>query len=137
MKIYLDIDGVLLNKDLTIPEFGEAIISFLTTNHDCYWLSTHCRGGNCTAVKYLAQYYPLSTVEQLKNIKQTNWSDLKTEAIDFNADFIWLEDYPFESEKRKLKENNKIDALITVDLKRKGELKMVQKKIEKISALYS
>ena len=130
MKIYLDIDGVILKKDLTMPEYGKEFISFLTTNHDCYWLTTHCRGGTNNAIDHLSKYYPPSTVEQLKKIKQTNWTDLKTEAIDLNSDFIWLEDYPFEAEKVVLNKANKIDSLITIDLKRENELKSVQKIIE-------
>ena len=98
MKMYLDIDGVILKKDLTIPEYGKEFISYIITNHDCYWLTTHCKGDNNNALNHLSKSYPLSTLEQLKNIKPTNWTDLKTEAIDLNSDFIWLEDYPFESE---------------------------------------
>lgn len=77
MKIYQDLDGVILEKDLTIPDYGKEFISFLVANHYCYWLSTH-------------------------------WTDLKTEAIDLNSDFIWLEDYPFEPEKIVLKKVNRI-----------------------------
>ena len=130
MKIYLDIDGVILKKDLTIPEYGKEFIAYLTANHDCYWLSTHCKGDTQNAISHLSQFYPPSTVEQLKMIKQTNWESLKTEAVDLNSDFIWLEDYPLESEKIVLKKANKINSLITVDLKREDELKSIQKLIE-------
>ena len=130
MKIYLDIDGVILKKDLTVPDYGKEFISVLITNYDCYWLTTHCRGGSNNAVSYLSEYYPDSTVAQLKMIKPTDWTDLKTEAIDLNSDFIWLEDYPLESEKKMLREVNKIDSLITVDLNREDELKSVQNNIE-------
>ena len=132
MKIYLDIDGVILKKDYTLPEYAKEFISFLTTNYDCYWLTTHCRGGNNKAIDHLSKCYPFSTLEQLKMIKQTNWTDLKTEAIDLNSDFIWLEDYPLESEKKILREVNKMDSLITVNLDRENELKLVQNKIELI-----
>jgi len=133
MKIYLDIDGVILKKDLTIPDHGEEFISFLITNFDCYWLTTHCKGANNKAISYLSKYYPSSTLEQLELIKPTDWIDLKTEAIDLNSDFIWLEDYPFESEKTVLAEYNKIDALITVNLNREDELKSIIKKLQMIS----
>ena len=116
MKIYLDIDGVILKRDLTMPDYGVEFISFLITNHDCYWLTTHCRGGNNNAINHSSEYYPLSTVEHLKMIKQTNWIELKTEAIDLNSDFIWLEDFPFESEKMVYRED---------------ELKLIQKRIER------
>lgn len=133
MKIYLDIDGVILKKDLTKPDYGEGFISFLITNHDCYWLTTHCRGGENNAIYHMSNCYPLSTLEQLKKIKDTNWTDLKTEAIDLNSDFIWLEDFPFESEKAVLNKANKIDSLIIVNLNRDDELMLVQEKIETMS----
>jgi len=133
MKIYLDIDGVILKKDLTIPDYGKEFISFLVTNHDCYWLSTHCKGGNNNALNHLSKSYPQSTLEQFKMIKHTNWIDLKTEAIDLSSDFIWLEDYPFEAEKIVLKQANKMDSLITIDLNRENELKSVQKKVEMVT----
>ena len=137
MKIYLDIDGVLLKKNLTMPEYGVEFIQFLITNFDCYWLTTHCRGGHNKAVDYLSKYYPASTVEKLRMIKQTDWTDLKTEAMDLHSHFIWLEDFPFESEKLVLRKHNKIDALITINLNRKDELELVEKQIQSISAKYN
>jgi hypothetical protein len=133
MKIYLDIDGVILKMDLKIPEYGREFIRYITTNHDCYWLTTHCRGGINNALQYLSKCYPTSALEQFERIKPTDWKDLKTEAIDLNAEFIWLEDHPFESEKLVLNKAGKIDSLITVDLNRENELRDLQEKIEKIS----
>ena len=133
MKIYLDIDGVLLTKEKTLPEYGEEFLSYLPQNHDCYWLSTHCHGGGNNALEYLSQYYPDSILKKLGGIEQTDWMTLKTEAIDFDSDFVWLDDCPFESEKNVLKEHNKINALVIVDLNREGELRLIQEKIELIS----
>ena len=133
VKIYLDIDGVLLTKDKKVPEYGEELLSNLTWNHDCYWLTTHCHGGGSNAVEYLSQYYPDSILEKLGGIKQTDWMTLKTEAIDFDSDFIWLDDCPFESEKNVLRKYNKINSLMIVDLNREGELRLIQEKIELIS----
>ena len=62
-----------------------------------------------------------------------DWKDLKTEAIDLDAEFIWLEDHPFESEKLVLHKAGKIDSLITVDLNRENELRSRQEKIDRIS----
>ncbi len=133
MKIYIDIDGVILEKNGTIPDYGVEFISFLTTYHDCYWLTTHCRGGSNRTIDYLSKYYSEASIECLKTIQQTDWTTLKTEAIDFKSDFIWLDDYPFESEKIVLQKNHKIKALIVVDLNIQNELKRVQKEIELIS----
>jgi len=99
MKIYLEIDGVILKKDLTMPDYGKGFISFLIANNDCYWLTTHFRGDYNNTINHLSEYYPFSTVEQLKMIKQKNWTDLKTEAIDLNSDFICWK--IFHSNRRK------------------------------------
>jgi hypothetical protein len=130
VKIYLDIDGVLLAKDKKVPEHGEAFLSYLVRYHDCYWLTTHCHGGGSNAVEYLAQYYPDSVLQTLERVKKTDWMTLKTEAIDFDSDFFWLDDCPFESEKNVLKKHNKINSLIIVNLKREDELKLIQEKLE-------
>ena len=81
----------------------------------------------------MSKYYPEGTIECLKTIKQTDWETLKTEAIDFKSDFIWLDDYPFESEKAVLKRHHKLNTLIIVDLNRLNELERIQKEIEAIS----
>ena len=133
MKIFLDIDGVLLTRDHKIPAYGEEFISYLISHHECFWLTTHCRGGENAAIKYLSQFYSGTTLAILEQVIQTDWMDLKTEAIDFNSEFIWLDDYPFESEKRVLNKYNRIDALIVVDLKRESELREVKMKIEQLS----
>ena len=133
MKIYLDIDGVLLTRDHKIPEYAEELISYLTDQHEVFWLTTHCRGGENGAIKYLSQFYSGTTLVELEKVKQTDWMDLKTEALDINSEFIWLDDYPFEAEKKVLNKFNRIDALIVVDLKRESELKELRIKIEQFT----
>ena len=133
MKVYLDIDGVLLTRDRKIPEYGEEFVSYLISHHEVFWLTTHCRGGVNGAINYLSQFYSGIPLAYLKQVAQTDWMDLKTEAIDFNSRFIWLDDCPFESEKRVLNKYNRIDALMLVDLKRENELREVKMKIEQLS----
>ena len=130
MKIYLDIDGVLLTRDHKIPEYGEEFISYLISHHECFWLTTHCRGGENKAIDYLSQFYSGTTLDKLKQVIQTDWMDLKTEAVDFNSEFIWLDDYPFESEKSVLNKHSRLKELIVVDLKREDELKWLRTRIE-------
>ena len=132
MKIYLDIDGVILTRDHKIPEYGEEFVSYLISHHECFWLTTHCRGGENGAIKYLSQFYSGTTLAKLKQVIQTDWKDLKTEAVDFDSRFIWLDDYPLESEKMVLKKYNRIDALIVVDLKRESELREIRMKIQQL-----
>jgi hypothetical protein len=122
-KLYLDIDGVLLAAKQTAPASNVLqFINFVTSNFDCYWLTTHCKGNNQTALKYLEKYFDRTTLTKLETIKPTNWTTLKTEAIDFSSDFFWLEDFPFQSEINILEIKNKKDKLLTVDLNKSDEL---------------
>src|SRR5687767_5622444 len=109
-KIYLDIDGVLLTTKQTKPaDASSTFIKFLIENFECYWLTTHCKGDARNAINYLTRYFDEPVLNMLRQVKSTNWTTLKTEAIDFSHDFIWIEDYPFESEKKVLLSYDRLD----------------------------
>ena len=61
-------------------------------------------------------------MRKLRKVKPTYWEDLKTEGIDFESDFIWLDDYPFQAELYVLGNFGMSHAIHKVDLKNKGEL---------------
>ncbi|MDP3957737.1 MAG: hypothetical protein Q8Q10_04525 [bacterium] len=44
MKLYLDIDEVLLTRQGEPAEGLTEFLKFATENFDCYWLTTHCDG---------------------------------------------------------------------------------------------
>ena len=123
-KIYIDIDGVLLDYKTGKPaEHAEELIMFLTSGrYDCYWLTTHCKGDAQTALDYLSEHFSGKTMRRLRRIQPTQWTDLKTEAIDLMSDFIWLEDYPFQAEISALDALHKRASLCMVDLNREHEL---------------
>lgn len=123
-KIYIDIDGVLLDYKTGRPaEHAEKLIKFLTCGrYDCYWLTTHCKGDTAATLAYLSQHFSGKTMKRLARIKPTDWKDLKTEAIDLNGDFIWLEDYPFQAEISELYKYHKEGSLYKVNLNRKDDL---------------
>ena len=123
-KIYIDIDGVLLDyKDGKAAEHAEELIMFLTSGrYDCYWLTTHCKGDTEPTLAYLSQYFSGKVMKRLAAIRPTDWSDMKTEAIDLTGDFVWLEDYPFQTELSELYKFHKEESLYKVDLKREDDL---------------
>jgi hypothetical protein len=46
IKLYLDIDGVLLDYDSGgIANGAVELLEYITKEFDCYWLTTHCKGG--------------------------------------------------------------------------------------------
>ena len=123
-KLYLDIDGVLLTtKNTRAADGAVEFIDLALSNFECYWLTTHCKDGNCNQVlKLLAQYFPNDIIERLKRVKPTKWDTLKTEGIDLGSDFYWLDDFVFEAEKQVLKKNLRLDNLILVDQNNKDDL---------------
>ena len=123
MTLYLDIDGVLLDYNTdTYAEGAIELIEYITSEFDCYWLTTHCKGDTTPAIEYLAEYFPTETIEKLKKIKPTYWEDLKTEGIDFDKNFIWLDDYPFQAELSVLDNFGVSDSIYKVNLRNENEL---------------
>jgi hypothetical protein len=139
IKLYLDIDGVLLTAKKTRPAKNVAsFIQFVTNNFECYWLTTHCKGDSKTALKYLAQYLDSKTIDKLENVKSTYWTTLKTEAIDFTDDFFWLDDNPLQVEISIVDSAKRSDRLIIVNLDNHNELKRVKKHLySSISCVHS
>jgi len=124
IKLYLDIDGVLLTaKHTRAAEGVDEFVDFVTTHFECYWLTTHCKGESRTALKYLVQFMQSETIKKLEDaVQPTNWDALKTEAIDFESDSYWLDDSPLPVERRILEGNGVSDRLVLIDLERPSEL---------------
>ena len=123
MNLYLDIDGVLLDYDTdTYAKGAIELIEYITSEFDCYWLTTHCKGDSTPAIEYLSDYFPAETIERLKTVKPTYWENLKTEGINFDKNFIWLDDYPFQAELSVLEHFGTSDSIYKVDLRNENEL---------------
>ena len=133
-KLYLDIDGVLLTtKNTRRPEYAVEFIDFVTSTFDCYWLTTHCREGERSIgslLRYLADYYDAATIDKLSKIKPATWSTVKTEGIDWDSDFYWLDDYLFEAERRVLELHRKLDRCVEVNLNNENELLRIKRLLE-------
>jgi len=127
-KIYIDIDGVLLTSRHTQAAPGaKALIDFVTKHFDCYWLSSYCKGDAAPVLRLLSRYFDKATMEKLAGVKATDWRRQKTDAIDFESDFYWLDDNPSNSAIQELKQHDCLDKLILVDLSREDELKRITK----------
>ncbi len=127
-KLYLDVDGVLLTaKQTRVADFANHFILFIVANFDCYWLTTHCKGDTATVIRYLSSYFSQDVMQKLLSVKPTDWTTLKTEAIDYNSDYLWLEDNPFQSEITILKSKSHEEKLIKVDLNQTNELERIKK----------
>ena len=131
MKIYLDIDGVLINSDGTPTPHVYEFLSHCVDSHECFWLTTHCRFNDPeNAVSYLSDKLSDKCLPLLKQIKGTQWDILKTDAIDFSSVFLWLDDYLMQSEEEVLEEHNAREKHILIELKKNPEqLKEVLEKV--------
>lgn len=116
MKVYLDIDGVLLANEHYAANHVHEFLEYVTKNYDTYWLTTHCRGNTETAIDRLREVFEPETLKLTKNIKSTNWQEAKTEAIDFSVPFLWFDDDLFDDEREELVRHGVLDNWIEVDL---------------------
>ena len=118
MNVYLDIDGTLLQKDGSPAKGLHEFLEYMTANHACYWLTTHCRReGDIEHVhEYLKPKLSADTFELIRLIRPTTWNVMKTKAIDFEQDFRWFDDSVMVSERLHLQKHGCLDKLIIVNL---------------------
>lgn len=118
MNIYLDIDGVLLiDEKHAAPHADEFIQRVLDKYPDTtYWLTTHNWHGENRAKEVLAPYLKPETAVLLDKIKPSEWKELKTDAIDFEQDFLWFDDDLWPEELKVLEANNATGRFVMIDL---------------------
>jgi hypothetical protein len=120
INLYLDIDGVLLGKNgngeiALIPNIEE-FLEYTRNNFQCNWLTTHCRDGKLDGIhKHLRPFFRDHDISVLDHMKPLKWNTLKTEAIDFDTPFIWIDDAPLEYEIEILKKMGCLQNWLQVD----------------------
>lgn len=142
IKLYLDIDGVLIGRDNkgneTIIPNAEEFLKYCLDNYECYWLSTHSRYDKLDIVRYLNRFFNKEAINLINQIKPLFWKTLKTEVIEFNKMFIWIDDDPLQIELDVLKRNNCIDSwlyvnsyeninMLTIDMVEKKKREIISK----------
>ena len=115
-NIYIDIDGVILTKGGTPALHLDKFLRYILSNYSVSWLTSRCRGDSKYTVKYLSKFLLPEIIALIERIKPTSFQLDKTEAIDFDKKFFWLDDELFVSEEKTLKEQGKYDSWIEVDL---------------------
>ena len=122
MKIYLDIDGTMIHEDRT-ENYGKAaagLEEFIIAlrPYDTYWLTTHCTTGDPeNARRIMKVVLPPALHPDIDRIKGTVWSDMKTEALDWDSDFIWFDNDIFAAEWKALEKCNENQSVVQVDLR--------------------
>lgn len=120
MNVYLDIDLVLLVDEYHTANYAHEFLEYLYQNYreSTFWLTTHCRGNAKTAVERLSKVFKPETMKLIQDIKPTNWSTAKTEAIDFSQPFITFDDDLFDDEREELIKHGVLDNWVLVDLRK-------------------
>jgi hypothetical protein len=122
MKVYLDIDGVLLGQKgdrVVLAPHAAELINFVLDRFDVYWLTTHCRGDTHRVTTYLGRYASADFVASLAPIKPTTFDLLKTEAL--SGDFYWLDDSPLQAELDDLRRREMFDRWIDVNTRQRPD----------------
>lgn len=115
-NIYLGIDGVILTRGVTPALHLDKFLKHITSHFNVSWLSSRCRGSSDVTKKYLSQFLNTDTITLTQSIKPTSYSLDKTEAIDFNKNFYWLDSELFASEKNTLRAHDDYDCWIELNL---------------------
>lgn len=132
MKVYLDVDGVLLGHrpgggpDVILADGAADLLRWALAHHDVHWLTTHCRDGNGDGVlRYLSEYADDEFLGLAARVKPSTWRTLKTEPFaEHDGAFVWLDDAPLFSEQKWLADRDWLDRWLHVDTRRRpGDLR--------------
>lgn len=117
MNIYLDIDGTIVNREYELALGFEGFLRQATKDHNCYWLTTHCRGDAGPIVSFIEPLFSQDTREALHKVQPTTWNTWKTEAIDFSQEFRWFDDNLIGDERVVLEKHDAMKNFVRVNLK--------------------
>lgn len=118
MNVYLDIDGVLLANETHAANYADEFLQTILEKYpdSTYWLTTNNWRGENRAKEVLAPYLKSETVALLDKIKPSEWNELKTDAINFDEDFLWFDDDLWEDELKVLEKHEAAEQFILVKL---------------------
>lgn len=118
MNIYLDIYGVFKGTASSVADLTE-LMTFILDNFPghIFWLTTYCKNGANNARRALANVFSDDLLDRIDTeIVPADWGELKTDAIDFDEDFIWLDDILRPSEREVLVLHNALDKQFLMDM---------------------
>jgi hypothetical protein len=118
-KLYLNIDGVIMGKrnindhEVILAGNTFGFLQFCLNRFECFWFSTHSRKGNINEViRNFAPYANAQVLKLIKLIKTLKWDIFKVYDIDFNSDFIWLDDELSWYERKVMDDNKALNRLV-------------------------
>ncbi len=114
MNVYLDVDGVLVDRAGNLAPNAELFLSKVVDEGNTYWLTTRCHGDCDPVVTYMQRLVSPEIFALIKKVKPTTWSTYKTEAIDFSQPFIWYDDNPLMPEVEELRTKGALKNLVRI-----------------------
>jgi hypothetical protein len=125
LRLYLDIDGVILGKDdlssphVCLARYAADLLRLAVAAFDPWWLTTHSDGTIDPILRHLRPYCPSPVLDLARQIRPAVFATLKTDALaGAGRDFVWLDDAPLAVERRWLDERGLLDNWIAVDTRR-------------------
>ena len=131
MKIFLDVDGVLLGTDrerpqrLLLADHALDFLAFVLARAEVYWLTPHCHGDSRPVVDHIVRHSKASDRERVMKlapqVRATDYRGLRTEALPADGRFVWLDDAPEQGELAMLRGRGWLDRWLFVDTREEPE----------------
>jgi hypothetical protein len=124
MRLYLDIDGVVLGKrdptssEVCLAHGAPDLLQLALDIFDPWWLTTHSDGEIAPIVRYLTPHCDDEVMTLVRRIPAAAFRTLKTEAL-VGTDFLWLDDAPLFVERQWLADRGLLDKWIEVNTRRR------------------
>ena len=125
MKVFLDVDGVLLGCDrdrpsrLALADHALELLAFVLPRADVFGLAPQGRGDARAVLDHLVQHTRASDRERLlalaAKVRAAEWRALRTVALPADGAFVWLDDAPEPGELAMLKGRGWLDRWLWVD----------------------
>lgn len=125
MKVFVDIDGVLLGPDRDKPhrfalaDHALELLAFVVAKAELVFLSPHANGDVQPAIDQLVRHAKASDRERVLDLaakaKPCRYRALRTEALPADGDFVWIDDEPTPEELEVLRARGWLDRWLWVD----------------------
>lgn len=131
MRLFLDVDGVLLGRTspqastYELANHATAFLRFVLTEFEVLWATTQCRHGDSShVVSYIADHTPTDRREEVtelvRGIRATAFNVCKTEMFptDSTSEWLWIDDSPLACELDHLRSWGQLSRLLEVNTMR-------------------